>query len=185
MQNTDIYKYHNSLKSKRLVAFKGPFEKIIIAAFGNLVQRYTKNNNKIFKVFIELAQNVAYYSEERKIIDGKDIGIGSLAIGSNDEKLKHLYVISVGNRIKKNDLMTLKKKCDIINHSTRDELRAIKRRERSLLPGTNDNAHIGLIHSALISKSPLFLVEDNINDEFSYFTLSLYIDRVTALRNEL
>jgi len=54
-----------------------------------------------------------------------------------------------------------------------------------LLPGTNDNAHIGLIQSALITKSPIFLIEDSINDEFSYFTLNLYIDRVTALRNEL
>ena len=146
---------------------------------------YTKNNKKIFKTFIELAQNVAYYSAERQQVDGKDVGIGSLAIGSSDEKLKEYYVISVGNQIFKQDLQTLKKKCDIINRSTRDELRAYKRNEHKLLSGTNDNAHIGLIYSALITNSKLFLVENKINENLSFFTLNLYIHKENALRNEL
>jgi hypothetical protein len=168
-----------------LVAFKGPFDKYIIAAFGNFIFQYTLENKKIFKVFMELAQNVAYYSIERKISETQNTGVGSLAIGSGLEKHKDFYVFSIGNQIDTKNLTILENKCRIINNATKDELRAFKRQERSLLPGTNDNAHIGLIMSSLITNSPIDISSVPMNNEISFFTINLKIDKSKPISNEI
>jgi len=185
MNLIDLYKYYKDSQDYSLVAYKGPFDKFIIAAFGNFIFQYTQENKKIFKVFMELAQNVAYYSLERKITENQNIGVGSLAIGSGLEKHKDFYVFSIGNQIDTKNLIVLENKCKIINNCTKDELRAFKRQERSLLPGSNDNAHIGLIMSSLITNSPIDISSEAINPETSFFTINLKIDKSKVNSNEI
>ncbi|MCK5537415.1 MAG: SiaB family protein kinase [Bacteroidales bacterium] len=185
MNLTNLYQYYRNSDDKRLVAFKGPFDKYIISAFADFVFKYTEKNKKIFKTFIELAQNVAHYSTERKETEGKSVGVGSLAIGSSDEIYENFYVLSVGNKIKKSQFDILNKKCEIINNSSKEELRAYKRKERALLHGANDNAHIGLIMCSLIANSEIELVEDPLDKDHSFFTLNLIIERKGAKNSEL
>jgi hypothetical protein len=185
MISPKLFHYHQKSEDQRLVAFKGPFEPHIISAFGNFVLNYTDDNKKLFKIFIELAQNVAFYSAEQSTIEDKTVGIGSIALGSEKEIFSDHYVLSIGNIIEKEDFDILNKKCQLINSLNREELREYKRQNRALLPGTKDNAHIGLIMCALMTNAPIEIIEEKIDEKLSFFTLNLIIDKQTALLNEI
>lgn len=173
-------------KYEVVYTFEGIFDKDIISIFSKKITAYTKFfprvQKRLFTVFIELAQNVAYYSDYRmKIADEKETGIGGLMVGEDKEN----FFFIIGNRINGKALEVLKKKCEIINSLDREELREYKRQQRNLIPGTNGGAHIGLILVSLTTKRPLNIEIVKINDNASLFTLIVEVSKKTPKKVEL
>ena len=160
---------------KILHSYEGKFEKSIISKYRKKLLELTKENKpaqrKIFYVFVELTQNVAYYSNIRD--KETNIGKGTLLIGENSDS----YFFVVGINIEKNEINVLKKKCEIINSLNRDSLRKFKRQQRNLIPGTNGGAHIGLIMVALTTRKKLFIDISEFDKNSSYFFLKVEIDK--------
>jgi len=155
----------------------GPFDKYVISRLGGKINILTNDNPKIgkklFKIFIELAQNVSFYSEEKRTeIDAKrDIGVGSLVIGETVDS----YIFATGNAINNELVPVLAQKCEIINTLDRNSLRKYKREQRNLIPGSNDGAHIGLIMVALITMRDLDVEFIPIDEYNSYFTVTVRV----------
>ena len=65
--------YINIAQNNTLVFYKGAFdEKVISEISQNIRKKLVTSpavNKKVFSVFIELAQNIAFYSAERNIIN--------------------------------------------------------------------------------------------------------------------
>ncbi len=164
--------------TKILLEYEGAFSKEIIRLFSQKIAEFIKTNSQVYKkffyVFIELAQNVKEYSDWRTTDqDGKDYGIGALVIGELDDQ----YILYIGNVVNNKDLEVLKKKCEIINSLDRESLRLFKRQQRNLIPGTNQNAHIGLIMVALTTRKKLDIEIIPIDQHFSFFILKISIQK--------
>lgn len=161
-----------------LISYSGPFDKFIIARLGEKVKMLTSGDStiskRIFRVFMELAQNVYYYSARKsKLADEKNTGMGALIIGESDD----YYIFGTANPVKNENIDIITQKCDIINSLEREKLRRLKRDQLALIPGTRVKPHFGLIMVALISSRPLDIEFTAIDQEYSNFSIFVRIDK--------
>jgi len=187
MENTNKIEILNNILNERynkfetIYTYEGIFDKDIISLFSKKISLVTKyyprSQKRLFPVFIELAQNISYYSESRYLIgDEKETGVGALLIGETQD---YFYFL-VGNEIGQKPLDVLSKKCEIINSLEREELREYKRQQRNLIPGTNGGAHIGLIMVSLTTKRPLNMKIYEFQKNKYYFTILVEVEKIIS-----
>ena len=87
--------YHTRLDAQSAVLYyKGPFDKDILANISlQLRRRFAENprmSAKLFSIFIELAQNIAYYSEESNFFYDEE---GKKDVRYSDETRKNMKKI--------------------------------------------------------------------------------------------
>ena len=178
-QEFSLLDYYTPSKKKNIVlSYKGPVTDSLIAEMGqdvrNLFAEERQIKRKIFAIFIELAQNILYYSAERTKYQDKQDSLGALLITREEEH----YVLSCGNLIENDDKSSLSKRCKKINSLTRDDLRSYKREERSMPRSAKSRgAGIGLIQVALLSENQLSSSFIEVSSSYAYFTLSIRINR--------
>jgi len=163
---------------KTILSYKGPFYIELISVFGtnirSLNDNYINARKKLFKIFIELSQNVSNYSEDFHMVNNiQRIGVGELNVNETTDK----YYFSTKNQVKKTDAEILAERCKLINSSEYNKLRDLKREQRLNSPGEKFGARIGLIQAVMLSKNTLEFEVENINDNFSFFTLTVKIDK--------
>lgn len=166
------------MSKKTIVSYKGPFYIELISVFGTNIRRlndeFVNARKKLFKIFIELSQNVSNYSEDFHMVNNiQRIGVGELHVLENEEK----YFFSTTNQVKSSDAEILAERCKLINSSEYPKLRELKREQRLNSPGEKFGARIGLIQAVMLSKNTLDYNIENIDDKFSFFTLTVKIDK--------
>lgn len=181
---TENVKHIISEKDKNLIGliqdvflYTGVITMDIVNDYSNkLLEKYLYPDyilsKKIFSVFIELSQNVGRYSEERE----SNSGVGTFYVCETSD---YVFVITK-NKIKKQDEIILKTRCDIINSSDAIKLRELKRMQWS----TNHDkvsAHIGLIRIALVSGNNLHYIFDENDTNTSYYTIIAKINKKSLL----
>lgn len=161
-----------------LIAYKGSVTHLVLGEISQTVKQYlTKSpqiNRKIFSIFIELAQNIAYYSYERNYIGAEQYGsgIGTVII----KEFSTYYQIISGNIVTNEDAAKIFVKSQTVNSLDREGLREFKRRMR----GDGDNlqkGNIGLIQIALTAKSLLDVKITPLTDKHSFFSLSVNVQK--------
>jgi len=177
-KDTDILDFHRSLGKNIPLSYKGPIDDQILQAFGiyieGLLKESPKASRKVFKIFVELAQNISYYSAEKSILsNNKEIGTGMVLIS----ELPDSYTFMTGNLVQNDDIVSIIEKSEIINSLNREELREYKRQQRKLPPGRRGGAHIGLIQVALTSANPLDIEVNPVDDDHSFFSIAVKIDK--------
>lgn len=163
---------------KSILAYKGPFYIELISVFGtnirNLNDVYGNARKKLFKIFIELSQNVSNYSENYHMVNNMQrIGVGELFLKESESK----FYFSTKNQVKKSDATILAERCEIVNASDYNRLRDLKREQRLNSPGEKFGARIGLIQAVMLSKNKLEYSIEEIDTNFSHFTLTVKIDK--------
>ncbi len=172
----DLYDLHNILEGKVLLSYKGPWDERILVSIGNYIRTINPDNPKIslkiFKVFMELAQNMSFYSAEfNKLDQDKKVGIGSMLIREENG----CYFFYSGNVVNNKDIIPIIDKCNVINSLDRVQLREFKRKQRNLPRGEFGGANIGLIQIALTSDHPLDIKLTPITEETSFFSICVKI----------
>lgn len=164
-----------------IVYYKGIFIKEAVYKVGEDIRnKFSKNaiGQKVFSVFIELAENISNYSAEKRVYEDKDEkGYGTFLITESE----YCYKIFAGNVISSHLSSELYKRCERINHSSQDELRQkkIEYREQALKEDYNHNGtNIGLIDIALKSGNRLETSIMRINSDKSFFILSTTISHL-------
>lgn len=169
---SDYYNEHEILLS-----YKGPVTDIILAEISLEIQKKIKENPRIFRklhaIFIELAQNILYYSNECNHFR-KQEKVGCIIIARSED----YYHLETGNLANTVSIKLLRERCKVINDMDAKSLRMYKRhmRKLSLMAGAR-GAGIGLIQSALLSENPLEMRSRKIDDDYTFFTLSVKIAR--------
>ncbi len=173
----NLFEHHQKFDEDVLISYKGPFGGNILVLIGdyikNIIKQDKKSSRKIFTIFIELAQNIAYYSNEKKQLSNKEEGVGILIISEFPE----FYTFSAGNIVKNDDIVPVIEKCEIINSLNRENLRKYKREQRNQPAGQKGNAHIGLIQVALTSENPLEIEVNPITENTSFFSIRVKINK--------
>ncbi len=176
---TNLYEQLNLFNKNIKISYKGPFDERILSSIGNYIEVILGNvevnaSRKLFKIFIELAQNIAYYSAEKKeIYASKEFGLGTMVISEYEK----CFTFVTGNAVKNESIIELIEKCEFINTLDRESLRKYKREQRRINPGERGNAHIGLIQVALTSANPLDIEVSPIDDDTSYFSIAVKINK--------
>ncbi len=166
------------MDDKTILSYKGPFYIELISVFGmnirNFKDTYTNARKKLFKIFIELSQNVSNYSEDYHMVNNvQRIGIGELTLREH----KGMYSFTTKNQVKKSDANILAERCEIVNASDQLRLRELKREQRLNSPGEKFGARIGLIQAVMLSKNKLDYKIESIDNNYSYFSLTVKIDK--------
>jgi hypothetical protein len=163
-------------QEKSLLLYQGTLTVNLISILSNhirlLLHHDFKALQKIFKIFIELCQNVSYYSAESiEVNTGIFCGSGWVSIQDLDE----YYHITTGNVIKPQDAEILIRYCNEINSLSEEELRKLKREIRSEALAKETGAHIGLIQTSIISGNHLKYLIDKEDSGKPIFILTAVI----------
>lgn len=154
------------------------FEMLVV--LGNSIRNMASTDNragkKLHKIFVELAQNIGYYSSERQATQNGDIGSGIVALDNRHDSFKFFC----GNLIKYDEGDVLSHRIELINNLNKEGLRDLKRQIRMSNKDVKLSAHIGVIHSALISENKLFHEILPVNENFSFFKLGVTIKKEKA-----
>jgi hypothetical protein len=159
-----------------LLTYKGPITVNLVSFLGNYIKSFIDYDNKVlvrlFKIYIELTQNVSYYSAETKLVkNGVNCGVGWFTL----QEFEDSFRITTGNRIKKSDAEKLVQYCNEINDLNEEDLRELKRKTRAQAMVRDVGAHIGLIQTSLTSGSKLEFEIESIDKSYSFFTISTKI----------
>ncbi|HEY9006951.1 MAG TPA: SiaB family protein kinase [Ohtaekwangia sp.] len=175
----------NLEKDRILVYYKGPFIDTVLASIGDRINEIEMEpllNKKVFSIFLELAQNVSYYSEEREHHEqkSKSYGKGSFLICDWNSH----YSLTSANLIKKSWGPVITEKCKKINTLDVDALRQWKRELRSQpMHDGQLGANIGLIDMALKAGSPLEVDITPFDDDYDFFALSINVSKTINNNN--
>jgi len=165
-------------QEKSLLIYQGVFTVNLISILGNHLRLMPDHDTlllqHIFKVFIELSQNVSYYSAETiEVKQGVFCGIGWVSV----QQLNDNYKITTSNLIKPEHGPKLLHYCHEINSLDEESLKILKRKTRAQAMLRDTNAHIGLIQTGIISGSKLdFEVSENIENS-KFFRISATINK--------
>lgn len=162
-----------------VLSFMGPINIHVRVFFGNFIKVILQENyqtvNRLYRTFIELTQNVDYYSAETSISaeDETKTGVGSFML----KKYSDHFTFTTGNLIYAHHGEKLTEYCEEINKSDKAYLREVKRNKRRNADIKDQGAHIGLLQVAVITGNTFNYKIDKIDEQFSYFTLTVKIDK--------
>ena len=160
-----------------VASYAGPIDGDILSLLGeNIEQTLWKNETqrrKFFKIFIELSQNIALYSEEKSFIKEKEFGEGTFIISDYGK----YFLFSAGNLVSEEVKEFLIERCNEINSLDRIGLRALKRKYRKK-GNLRGGGNIGMIQVALLSNSNLEVIFFPTEYEnMSFYLVSVVIEK--------
>jgi hypothetical protein len=172
--------YLNLTHEDIIVSYKGPFSSTIMYEMSKEVQSRLVADlvagKKIYSIFIELAQNIFHYSSEVNRFGVRKEGIGSIVVTESE----NCYSVTAGNLVSRRSLPILVDKCKLINGSDRETLRRLKFEEKNREESSNalsKGAGVGLIHIALTSAEPLEVEFADLDDDASFFAISVTVKK--------
>lgn len=157
-----------SLAEEALFAYKGVFSYPVIVEIGHHIRNdlplEEKLREKLFAIFVELAQNVSSYSHERlkASIINKDIGVGAFYM---KEYLDGVTITTI-NQVHFEHIRLLEERIQKINSLDRKGLRLLKMKFRSeAIQERAVSGNVGLVEVALKAANPIFFYERRFADK--------------------
>jgi hypothetical protein len=126
---------------------------------------------KVFSILVESLENVAKYSPGRDHEEKFGMPVAMIRLTS------HVYLITTGNLIRQEHVSPLKEKLDQINSQDKAGIKDMFR--EALINQSLDSestGNMGLIEMARKSGHKLEYQFDNVNDEYSYYMLTVKIE---------
>ncbi len=190
-----IYDLHKvMLKQSLLLVYEGEFSQEITKAVLAMAERnmdsfgeQRKVKTKVFNVMVELLQNIFKHSQSyQEEIYGKNNAIFSLA------KTDDYYFVLSGNPLFTSEVESLKNRLDAINlldaAGLKEERRRIMKSNKSNIgkKGLSDKggAGLGFLDMAKKSGNKIHFDFEQINDQLSFFSLRMTIDRNIESKSE-
>lgn len=126
---------------------------------------------RVFSILVEILENVATYSPGKEAEE--QFGMTVAIISVMDE----VYSLTTGNLIQNEDVQQLKEKLDTINKFDKVGLKEFFRKSLSGQTISSDSTgNMGLIDMARKSESKLVYQFEQINDRYSYYTLTVKVE---------
>lgn len=174
----DLFEYYKQARDNNiLISFKGALSQEILVEMGGFIKQkisLSKKIKKIFAVFVEMAQNIMHYSEEREQIDDKKSGVGMILF---TESKGYFHVFS-GNLIKSDNARGISEKIDNINSLTTEELKeAYAEQRRKPVEEGSKGAGLGLMEIVRKANDSIDYKISYIDDRISFLELSVKINK--------
>ena len=126
---------------------------------------------RVFSILVEILENVAKYSPGREPEEQFGMPVAMIKM------VNKIYSLTTGNLILNTKVENLKEKLDTINKYDKVGLKELFRKSLSGQTISSDSTgNMGLIDMARKSGSKLVYQFEKINDEYSYYTLSVKVE---------
>ena len=180
MQSLDLFGMRESFNQQQIMlCFNGVFNASLIDEIGKALRNYMQGNQEsptaitdVFSVYIEMTQNIRFYSANQQFSDDKAIATIVVSRDGNG------YAVSAGNVVLRADGERLCARVESLNALDKAALKAEfknqLRQPRSTLTG-NNGAGLGLIDMARKATAPLSASLQAIDDVYSFFSLRVII----------
>ena len=177
-----VFDFYQIMQAQHvLLAFKGDISQEILISVGDLLKEKLSGEDaqhrvaqKVFFIFIELAQNIYRYSSERTIIDNKQIGTGVLVIRENNTH----FTIFAGNMVSPEQALELKERCSAINQLGPEELKqAYKERLKQPREDGKIGGGVGLISIARKAGQPIDVQTTILDDRRTFVVISTQVNK--------
>jgi len=176
-----LIEYHNLMSRDDIkMYYKGPFDEIILSKMISHVRTQfssSKVGHKLFSIFIELAQNISFYSSEKPILnDVPETGVGTVIIQERPQN----YTLVASNLVDASKIDTLIDRLEEIKSLDLDGLRELKKKLRSQPIDDSQErktGNIGLIQAAIKADQPLNFEANKIDDEKSLLTIFATVNK--------
>ncbi|MCP5102247.1 MAG: hypothetical protein GY950_02660 [bacterium] len=183
MAGLELLKYYKKMCERNIVLdFQGAISQDMLVGMAELIKNKCSREfgrpriaKKLFSIFIEMAQNIAFYSAERaKFSDwGPDVGAGIIVV---TEKNK-CYTITSGNLADKDAILQIIEHCQKINGMDKEELKQFyKERIKLSRDMGKKGGGIGLIDIARKSRNTISYQVTPVDNLNSFLVLSVKID---------
>ena len=184
---SEIMDYYFDMGQQNIALYyKGPFDEDILAKISGHLRKkypdYPKTSNRLFSIFIELAQNISYYSAEKNHFDEESgkYGIGTILVKDTDSMIS----FTCGNLVDNQSVNELISKCEQINKLNYQELKELRKEIRNAPRKENHKGgNIGLVQVALKSQNPLYARATPVDDKNSFFLLTTIIEKNSGQDN--
>ena len=174
-KNKDIFQ--TIIDKNVVVAYSGPFDRQILSILATNIEETLLippvKNRRFFKIFIELGQNISYYSRDLAPSGDSDYGAGIFLIREFDNH----FQIFAGNSINNVQDRELVEKCSKVEKMNRHELRGYKRMLRSTYKAEHDGGNIGIVQVALLSGFPIEFKTIPTDSERSFFIIKVHVKK--------
>ncbi len=171
--------YYADLPNENVIlSYRGSITTKIIAEMDNEIVHKVNNRSagrKLHNIFLELAQNIFYYSAEINQF-GEATPVGTIVL-SEGETSYHLFT---GNLITHKQAEFIDKQAKKIQTLDTDGLRKYR---MEIVENDNPNnpdskgAGVGLIKATLVSENPIHVDLQPINDLYTYYTLLITVSK--------
>ncbi|OQX98784.1 MAG: hypothetical protein B6I20_10640 [Bacteroidetes bacterium 4572_117] len=174
----NAYQVYTELIDSTIISYNGPFDAQVLSIIAENIEYSLSDNprvsKKLFKIFIELAQNISYYSaEKQENSEGILFGVGIIML----REFENHYSFSTGNLIERKQVLPVLQKCETINLLDREKLRQYKRKLRNMPSGEPGSGNIGLIQVALTADYPLEYSVIPVNDDNSFYIINIRVNK--------
>lgn len=178
MKIEEIHSFSDKLGSQGVVlCFNGPFSHGIVEQLGQALRRHMQDAFArsplvldVFGVFVEQAQNIQNYVG-KAFAPNTPATHGLSVIAKEGER----FIVQSGNRVLDEDVPSLETRLERVANASRDELKAMYKRQLSATIGAGDSAGLGLIAMARVSREPISYRIDSLGDGLSYFSLRVTV----------
>lgn len=162
--NRDVFELYRQMTSASVVvAFKGAFSQALLVNLGEIIKRQEGDGlkvQKMFSVFIEMAQNILYYSAEREPLalsaressgELQNVGTGIITIYDSATA----YIVSSGNAVDTQRGEMIIDRCTYLASLSKEALKAEYHKQRNGdTPEGSRGAGLGLIDMMRKSDAP-------------------------------
>jgi hypothetical protein len=180
MLDFDLYKYYTDSKDHHIIlTFKGALSQEIVVEIGFIIKSklvVDKQIKKIFAVFVEMAQNIMHYSDEKEfdLVSGKETGIGIILFTQDKNK----YLITSGNIVLNEKIEKIVNKLEFVNSLDNDGLKkAFNEQIRSPRESESKGAGLGFIEIARKCSGKIKYEVSKINEKKSFLVLTIAFDK--------
>jgi hypothetical protein len=182
----NFFEYHSQItQDDVLLSYKGPLTDVLLAEFSRDIRNKLQEENpkigkKVFAIFMELAQNVLYYSKEINHFGNQD-KVGTLVIVQTEDS----YKLITGNLVYKDAVNRLVEKYETISSLDREALREYKRKLRNDPSGEESKgAGIGLVQVALTAGGPVEVRIKDLVGEFAFYAIFVSVPKKATAEEE-
>jgi hypothetical protein len=181
-----LFEYYQLTKQPNvMICYRGPVSDIILREISKDIRTKfsydVQASRKIFAIYMELAQNILYYSSEKIHLSHRQDSIGTILLTQNSEH----YIFSCGNLVENQYVQDMLDDCKLINSLDREALREHKREQRnSPRKARSKGAGIGLIQVALTSRLPLQMEHRQIDDTHSFLSITVRVQKESSDEND-
>ena len=177
-----VFDFYQIMQAQRVIlAFKGDISQEVLISVGDLPKEKLSGEDaqqriaqKVFFIFIELAQNIYRYSSERAVIDNKQVGTGVMLIREDQAH----FTIFAGNMVTAEQASELHERCAAINQLGAEELKqAYKERLKQPREDGKIGGGVGLISIVRKAGQPIDVQTTVLDEHRTFVVLSVQIHK--------
>jgi hypothetical protein len=181
MAELELLEYYKKMRERNIILdFQGAISQDMLVGMAELIRcKFSQDIDssvvkRLFSIFIEMAQNIAFYSAEKIHLNNRnsEVGVGIIMVSEKNKS----YTVTSGNLVPNDTITRITTHCEKINRMDKEELKQFfKEQIKTSRKAGEKGAGVGLIDIARKSGLPIRYEVTPVDHIHSFLVLSVII----------